>query len=126
MFIRHLRVHTTSELVALGKSTVCSIVVEVSSAIIEVLWKETVTNHFPTTKDKYRMCMAHFEQDWQVPLCFGAVVDSHLPIKCPRSGQEAQKDYHNFKTFSSIVLMAIVTVSVGLSGQATVDWQMNI
>ena len=35
-------IHTISELVALGKSTVCNIVLEVSAAIVEMLWEDTV------------------------------------------------------------------------------------
>ena len=45
---------------------------------------------------------------WQFPSCFGAIDGCHLPIKCPPGGQESAKEYHNFKNFYSIVLMAIV------------------
>ena len=67
-----------------------------------------LSKHYPTTEDEFKMCMTQFEQEWQFPCCFGAVDGSHLPIKCPKGGQEAQKEYHNFKKFYSIVLMAIV------------------
>ena len=101
-------IHTISELFALGKSTVCNIVLEVSAAIVEMLWEDAVTKNFPTTEKEYKTCMIHFEQEWKFPCCFGAVDGSHLPIKCPNGGQEAQKEYHNFKDFYSIVLMAMI------------------
>ncbi|CAB3987684.1 Hypothetical predicted protein [Paramuricea clavata] len=48
------------------------------------------------------------EQLWQFPCAWGAVDGCHLPIVCPSGGQEARKEYHNFKNFYSIVMMAIV------------------
>ena len=39
----------------------------------------------------------------------GGVVDGcHIPIKCPKGGAEARKEYYNFKKNYSIVLMALV------------------
>ena len=32
----------------------------------------------------------------------------HIPIKCPKGGPEASKEYHNFKNFYSIVLMGLI------------------
>ena len=100
--------HTIGELIGLGTSTVCEIVREVSSIIVNRLWERFVTNNFPTTSEKLEEVMASFEEKWQYPSCFGAVDGCHLPIKCPRGGQESAKEYHNFKNFFSIVLMALV------------------
>ena len=100
--------HTIGELIGLGTSTVCEIVREVSSIIVNRLWERFVTNNFPTNSEKLKEVMASFEEKWQYPSCFGAVDGCHLPIKCPRGGQESAKEYHNFKNFFSIVLMALV------------------
>ena len=45
---------------------------------------------------------------WQFPFCWGALDGCHIPIKCPAGGAEACKEYHNFKKFYSVVIMAIV------------------
>ena len=45
---------------------------------------------------------------WQFPYAWGAINGCHLPLKCPAGGAEQQKEYHNFKNFYLIVLMAIV------------------
>ena len=100
--------HTIGELIGLGTSTVCEIVREVSRIIVNRLWERFVTNNFPTKSEKLEEVMDSFEEKWQYPSCFGAVDGCHLPIKCPRGGQESAKEYHNFKNFFSIVLMALV------------------
>ena len=100
--------HTIGELVGLGKSTVCGIVKEVSEAIVSHLWQKMVACHLPRNSDNLIETMTDFEQQWQFPCCFGAVDGCHLPIKCPNGGLESAKEYHNFKNFFSIVLMAIV------------------
>ena len=48
------------------------------------------------------------EDLWQFPFNWAAVVDCHIPIKCPPGGNSTRKEYHNFKKFYSIVLMAFV------------------
>ena len=52
--------------------------------------------------------MTLFDELLQSPYSFGAVDECHLPIKCPKGGLESAKEYHNFKNFYSIVVMAIV------------------
>ena len=47
-------------------------------------------------------------QEWQFPVAFAAIDGYHLPIKCPSGGAESAKEYHNFKDFYSVVLMALV------------------
>lgn len=100
--------HTVAELTGLGTSTVCVIVKEVSGSIINRLWQKFVTKNFPNNLDNLKEIMALFEENWQYPCCIGAVDGCHLPMKCPKGGQESAKEYHNFKNFYSIVLMAMV------------------
>lgn len=52
--------------------------------------------------------MVEMEIRWQFPCCLRAINGCHVPIKCPAGGRESNKEYHNFKNFPSIVLMAIV------------------
>ena len=49
-----------------------------------------------------------WKNSWQFPFAWGAIDGCHIPVKCPPSGLQACKKYHNFKNFYSIVLMAIV------------------
>ncbi len=52
--------------------------------------------------------MEEFDEELQFQCCFGADDGCHVPIKCPKGGAESCKEYHNFKKFYSIVIMAIV------------------
>ena len=36
------------------------IVFEVLAAIVEMLWRDTVTEHLSTNKDEFKICMARF------------------------------------------------------------------
>ena len=99
---------TISEMTGLGTPTVCNIVIEVSRAIIENLWEESVGRHWPKTEAEFLEKMIEMESMWQFPFCFGAVDGCHIPIRCPSGGREANKEYHNFKNFYSIVLMGMV------------------
>ena len=92
----------------MSSSTVCNIVTEVCEAIAEVLWKDHVEKHFPKNVDDYEESLMTFDSLWQFPFCFKAVNGCHTPIKFRTGGLEAKKEYHNFKKFDSIVLMAIV------------------
>ena len=47
------------------------------------------------------------EDKWQFPSAFGGVDGCHIPMKCPSGGNEARKEYYNFKNFYSIVMMGI-------------------
>ena len=101
-------IYTIGEMCGLAKSTVCVIVIETCSAIINTLWDDTVKKYFPTSRDDFKESMAKFGEEWQFPYAFAAVDGSHLPIKCPKGGAQAMKQYFNFKGFYSIVLMALV------------------
>ena len=45
---------------------------------------------------------------WQFPDAFAGIGGCHIPIKCPRGGNEARKEYYNLKNFYSMVMMGIV------------------
>ena len=100
--------YTISEMTGFGVSTVCSVVVDVSEPIIKELWTPTVGKHFPSSKEDFVSGMRDFEQLWQICYAFAAIDGCHIPIKCPPGGRESNKEYHNFKEFFSIVLMAMV------------------
>lgn len=129
--------YTVAEMTGLGESTVRVVVREVCESLIKRLWLESVTQFFPKTSEQLEEKILDTEQLWQFP-CWGAVDGCHLSICCPRGGQQSQKEYHNFKNFYSIVLMAIVDAecrftwaSVGCPGnshdsiilQSTQMWQ---
>ena len=48
------------------------------------------------------------DSEWQFSFAFYAIDGSHLPMKCPLGGPEAMKQYHEFKNFYSIILLALV------------------
>ena len=63
----------------------------------------------PKTEEEFRKKILDMEEFWQFPCCWAAVDGCHIPIpKCPPGGQEASKEYHNFKNFYSVVLMSLV------------------
>ena len=116
-------IYTIGEMCGLAKSTVCVIVTETCSAIINTLWDDTVKKYFPISRDDFKESMAKFGEEWQFPYAFAAVDGSHLPIKCLKGGAQAMKQYFNFKGFYSIVLTALVEAeyrfiwaSVGVPG----------
>jgi hypothetical protein len=130
--------YTIAEMTGYGVSTIRQVVIEVCEAIIERLWKESVSCHFPKTVEEFKEKMLDTEQLWQFPCCWAAVDGCHLPISCPPGREQAKKEYHNFKNFYSIVLMALVDAkyrfiwaSAGFPGnshdsvilQATELWQ---
>ena len=99
---------TISELTGYGVSTICGIVNEVAAALVNNLSNDAVLCHFPRDIERLKSCMAEMESEWQFPCCFGALDGCHIPIKCPKGGPEASKEYHNFKNFYSIVLMGLI------------------
>ena len=114
---------TIEEMCGLQKSTVCMIVNESCSVIINTFWDESVKKHFLTSEDEIRHVMGKFGEEWQFPYAFAAVDGSHLPIKCPNGGAQVMKQYFNFKGFYSIVLTALfdaeyrfIWASVGAPG----------
>ena len=106
-FLHPPLLHTIGELVGLGTSTVCGIVEEVCDAMIRRLWQPCVGKNMPETLEELKDYMTSFDELWQFPCSFGAVDGCHIPVKCPKGGLESAKEYHNFKNFYSIVIMAI-------------------
>ena len=79
-----------------------------AEAIVNNLWEEHVSRHFPKDEGQFKEKILDMEERWQFPCCWAAVDGCHIPIKCPDGGLAASKEFHNFKNFYSIVLMALV------------------
>ncbi len=62
----------------------------------------------PNSEADFYKKMREMEEAWQFPCCWSAVDGCHIPIKCPAGGLESSKEYHNFKNFYSVILMAMV------------------
>ena len=85
----------------IGKSTVCGIVEEVCEAIWTAL-QDYVRP--PQTPEEWLNISRDFESKWNMPHCIGAIDGKHIATKAPfKSGTL----FHNYKSFFSIVLMAI-------------------
>ena len=100
--------YTLAEMTGLGVSSVCTICSEVTRAIVENMWEDCVNKHLPKTPEEFKTKIVDMEELWQFPYCWSAVDGCHIPIKCPPGGLESCKEYHNFKNFYSIVMMALV------------------
>ena len=100
--------YTIAEMTGLGISTVCGIVSDVTKAIINNLWKQQVSQHFPRNEQEFRDKILDMEEVWQFPCSWAAIDGCHIPLKCPAGGLQANKEYHNYKNFYSIILMALV------------------
>lgn len=100
--------YTIAEMAGLGVSTVHEIVSQVCQSIVENLWQECVMEHMPYTEEQFKEKMKDMNDRWQFPFCWSAIDGCHIPIKCPPGGATSCKEYHNFKNFYSVVLMAMV------------------
>ena len=100
--------YTIAEMVGRGLSTVNSIVHEVSKVLVQYLWQETILSHMPQCREELEEKIVDMEEFWQFPCTWAALDGCHIPMKCPPGGLSACKEYHNFKNFYSIVLMALV------------------
>ena len=96
------------EMTGFATPAVCNIVIEVRQSIIENLWEVSVEKHWPTTEAEFLEKMIEMESMWQFPCRFSAVDGCHIPIRCSSGDKEANKEYHNFKNFYSVVLMGLV------------------
>ena len=85
--------YTIGKMVGLVESTICQIVVEVCKAIVEELWSEAVDCHFPKSDEDFKEKLLDMDEEWQFPYGFSGIHGSHLPIKCPNSGQGVMKQY---------------------------------
>lgn len=95
-------------MVGLGHSTVATIINEVNNAIVKNMWTECISAHMPATGEQFKEKMLDMEELWQFPFSWAAVDGCHIPIKCPPGGNEACREFHNFKNFFSVVLMSLV------------------
>ena len=93
---------TLSHLFGLGKSTVCTIVIETC----QVIASQLLTKYVTIPKDnKLEEVVQGFEALWGFPQAFGAIDGSHIPITKP---QESASDYYNRKGFYSLIMQALV------------------
>ena len=102
--------YTIVEMVGRSRSTIGVVVSDVAEAIVDNLWEEHVSKHYPENEQQFKEKMLDMEERWQFPCCWAAIDGCHIPLKCPDGGLAACKEYHNFKNFYSIVLMGIVDV----------------
>ena len=100
--------YTIAEMVGRGLSTVNSIVHEVSKVLVEYLWQEAISSNLPKCREDFEEKIVDMEEFWQFPCTWAASDGCHIPMKCPPGSLGACKEYHNFKNFYSIVLMALV------------------
>ena len=91
-----------------GVATVCQIVFGVCNEIVKRMWKKSVSAHFPKIEDMFREKIIDIDERWQFPSRQAAVDGCDLPLKCSLGGETTAKEYHNFKIFYSVVLMAVV------------------
>ena len=102
--------YTIAEMTGLGVSPVCTICKEVTRAIVENMWVDSVSKHMPKSED-FKKNILDREEIKQFPYCWAAIDGCHIPIKCPARGLKSCKQYHNFKSFYSIVMMAMVDLN---------------
>ena len=65
----------------------------------------------PITDHDFESTILDMEEQWQFPFSWCAVDGCPIPIKCPRGGQKASKEYHKFKNFYSIILVSMVNAN---------------
>ncbi|CAH3124308.1 unnamed protein product [Pocillopora meandrina] len=91
------------------RTTVSHIIKETLYAIwLALKDKYTVSTHMPQTEEEFKQKILDMEEFFKFPCCWTAIDGCHIPMKCPPGGLQACKEYHNFKNFYSIVLMAMV------------------
>ena len=100
--------YTIAEMSGHGVSSVCTIVREVSQALVDCMWSESISHHMPKAEEDFKTKIVDMEELWQFPCCWAAIDGCHIPMRCTRGGFEACKEYHNIKNFYSIVLMVLV------------------
>ena len=93
---------TLSALFGLGRSTICTIVVETCHAIATHLLSQYV--QIPKG-EKLKEIVQGFETFWGFPQAAGAIDGSHIPIIRP---DESASDYYNRKGYYSVIMQAMV------------------
>ena len=82
--------YSIAEVVGLGRSTVATIVNDVSEAIVSCLWKECVVSLMPNTEQEFKDKIMDMEELWKFPYRWAAVDSCHIAIKCPPGGSIAR------------------------------------
>ena len=95
----------------LGVSPGCAICKEVTRAIVENMWVDSVSKHMPKSEEGFKKNILDMKEIWQFRYRWAAIDGCHIPIKCPAGGLKSCKEYHNFKNFYSIVMMAMVDLN---------------
>uniref|UniRef100_A0A1Y1MH57 Uncharacterized protein n=2 Tax=Photinus pyralis TaxID=7054 RepID=A0A1Y1MH57_PHOPY len=86
----------------ISKQLISQIIPEVCQALIECLIDHV---KLPASEDEWKNVAQKFEDIWNFPHCVGAIDGKHVVVQAPiKSGS----DVHNYKSFFSIVLMALV------------------
>ncbi|XP_017475959.1 PREDICTED: putative nuclease HARBI1 isoform X1 [Rhagoletis zephyria] len=94
---------TIANMFGVGKATVCKILLDFCNEVWRVLAPIYLKN-FPLTEDKIKGLVQEFET-YGFPQCMGALDGCHIEIHPPK---EDATDYHNYKGWYSIVLLALV------------------
>ena len=94
---------TIANLFAIGKSTVCEIVVQVCNAIVQFLLPRYI--RLPQSAQEIRERIDESRDRAGFPQVVACVDGCHIPIKAPQNNPE---DYVNRKGFHSIVLQGLV------------------
>ncbi|CAH3157569.1 unnamed protein product [Porites lobata] len=77
---------TIAEMAGTGERTVGYIVNEVTTAIVEFLWEDTVKKHMPKSEDEFRSKILDMEEAWQFPCCWSAIPDTDTRAGLIREG----------------------------------------
>lgn len=102
----------------MGKTTIADIVYTTCSAI----WEELVNVHMPhPTQDVLKNIASDYYEQWQFPMCIGAIDGKHCRIKCPANSGSA---FFNYKEYFSIILQGVadankrfIAIEVGGKGK---------
>ena len=86
----------------IGRSAVSTAIAETCKAIYTALKDRYLKS--PSTEDDWRLIAARFEEVWNFPHVLGAMDGKHIRIERPKL---AGALYHNYKGFSSMVLLAV-------------------
>ena len=93
---------TISHLFGVGVSTVCVVLHEFCSAVVNVMTAKYM--NIPAGEHLKRIING-FLTKWDFPQCVGAIDGSHIPIIAPK---EHPLDYFNRKGYHSVLLQALI------------------
>ncbi|XP_017471171.1 PREDICTED: uncharacterized protein LOC108362623 [Rhagoletis zephyria] len=94
---------TIANMFGIGKSTVCTILIEFCHELWRCLWP-LYLNKFPMNEIQLREYLNGFES-LGFPQVLGAIDGCHIEVHPPA---EDAVDYHNYKGWYSMVLLALV------------------